>query len=129
MNKLMKWLAAAAVVTTLAGCARTAPIKNVETTVTARHTVAQVHNAILKAGLAREWVMTDVSPGVIKGRLQTRDHTAEIRVIYSATGYSINYESSINLMATGGKIHKNYNRWVHNLDNAIRLNLASADEA
>ena len=129
VNKSKKWLAAAAIVAVLAGCARTAPVKNVETVVATGHSVSQVHDAILKAGLVREWAMTDVSPGVIKGRLQARDHTAEIRIVYSATSYSINYESSINLMAANGKIHKNYNRWVHNLDNAIKLNLASSGRA
>ena len=128
MNSVMKWMAAAAVTVALAGCARTAPIEQVQNTVSAGHTHAQVRSAILKAGMSRQWAMNDAGPGVIKGRMQARDHTAEIRVTYSATQYSINYDSSINLMASGGKIHKNYNRWVHNLDKDIQLNLNSATD-
>jgi predicted small lipoprotein YifL len=126
MKKAVKWLAAVAMVGALAGCARTAPIEQVHSTVSAGHTAAQVKNAILKAGLQREWIMSETSPGVIKGRLQARDHSAEVRIPYSATGYSIDYATSLNLRASGGKIHKNYNRWVRNLDKDIQLNLAAS---
>ena len=44
---------------------------------------------------------------------------------YTATSYSINYENSLNLKAADGKIHKNYNRWVNNLDHDIQLNLSA----
>ncbi|MCV1468388.1 hypothetical protein MLP13_019910, partial [Escherichia coli] len=30
-----------------------------------------------------------------------------------------------NLQASGGQIHKNYNRWVRNLDKDIQLNLSA----
>lgn len=42
MKKVVKWLAAIAVIGTLAGCARTAPIEQIQTTVSAGHTDAQV---------------------------------------------------------------------------------------
>ena len=91
----------------------------------AGHTQEQVKNAILKAGVQRQWIMSEVGPGVIKGRQQTRNHVAEVRITYSATGYDIKYDSSLNLQASGGKIHKNYNRWVHNLDKDIQVNLSA----
>jgi hypothetical protein len=69
--------------------------------------------------------MSDAGPGIIKGRLQARDHVAEISIPYSATRYSINYVSSLNLMASGGQIHKSYNRWVQNLNQNIQLNLSA----
>ncbi|HBC5671574.1 hypothetical protein [Citrobacter koseri] len=121
----MKWFAAIAVVGALAGCARTAPIDQVHSSVSAGHTQEQVKNAILKAGVQRQWIMSEVGPGVIKGRQQTRNHVAEVRITYSATGYDIKYDSSLNLQASGGKIHKNYNRWVHNLDKDIQVNLSA----
>lgn len=49
----MKWFAAIAVVGALAGCARTAPIDQVHSTVSAGHTQEQVKKAILKAGVER----------------------------------------------------------------------------
>lgn len=128
MKKVIRWAAAIAVIGALAGCARTAPIEQIQTTVSAGHTEAQVKKAIIKAGTQREWIMSEAGPGVIKARQQSRDHVAEIKITYSATSYSINYDSSLNLMASGGKIHRNYNRWVHNLDKDIQINLA-ADSA
>ncbi|MRS16356.1 hypothetical protein GJV06_15835 [Enterobacteriaceae bacterium RIT691] len=126
MKKFVKWLAAAAIMGSLAGCvSRTAPIETVQNNVTAGHTDAQVRSAILKAGLNRQWIMADAGPGIIKGRQQARDHTANIIVQYSANSYIIKYDGSVNLMASGGQIHKNYNRWVHNLDKDIQLNLST----
>ncbi|ELY2740822.1 hypothetical protein ACOJD8_000759 [Cronobacter turicensis] len=125
MKKVTKWVAALAVMGALAGCARTAPVDNIQSTVSGKHTAQQVRTAILKAGKQREWMMTDAGPGVITGRLKNRDHSAEIRIPYSANGYSINYVGSMNLKASDGKIHKNYNRWVNNLDKDIQLNLST----
>jgi hypothetical protein len=51
---------------------------------------------------------------------------AEVRVNYTATSYSITYANSQNLRASGGKIHKNYNRWVNNLDKDIQVNLSAS---
>ena len=70
-------------------------------------------------------LMTQVSPGVIKARYQTRNHVAEVRITYTATYYNIKYDSSLNLQASDGKIHKNYNRWVRNLDKDIQVNLST----
>ncbi len=124
MKKIIHWMIAATVVGALAGCARTAPIEQVNAIVSAGHTEAQVKDAIIKAGAQRQWIMSDAGPGVIKGKLQNRDHVADIKINYSATSYSIVYVSSINLMAANGKIHRNYNRWVHNLDKDIQVTLA-----
>ncbi|HDG7895198.1 TPA: hypothetical protein PCK46_002944 [Klebsiella quasipneumoniae] len=125
MKKIIHWMIAATVVGALAGCARIAPIEQVNAIVSAGHTEAQVKDAIIKAGAQRQWIMSDAGPGVIKGKLQNRDHVADIKINYSATSYSIVYVSSINLMAANGKIHRNYNRWVHNLDKDIQVTLAA----
>jgi hypothetical protein len=126
MKKVAKLFGMFVILGVLAGCARTAPIANIQTTVSAGHTEAQVKSAILKAGIQRQWIMNEVSPGVIKARQQTREFTAEVRINYTANSYSINYENSLNLRASGGKIHKNYNRWIRNLDKDIQVNLASS---
>ncbi|EII5449996.1 hypothetical protein LHO48_000503 [Salmonella enterica] len=125
MNLIVKWFVVFAVAGALAGCARTAPIVQVHSTVSAGHTAEQVKTAILKAGQKRDWIMTEAGPGMIKGRLQARDHSVQVSIPYSATSYSINYEKSMNLKAADGKIHKNYNRWVNNLDHDIQLNLSA----
>lgn len=125
MNKFVKWFSALAVVGALVGCSHQAPIENIRTTVGAGHTEAQVKNAIIKSGVQRKWIMNEAGPGVIKARLQARDYTAETRINYTASSYTITYESSLNLSSGGGKIHPNYNRWVRNLDRDIQVNLSA----
>lgn len=124
MKKYVQWFAAIAVAGALAGCARTAPVEQIQTAVSAGHTEDQVKQAILRAGVQRQWIMSQTAPGAIAARQQARDHVVEVRINYSASGYSIHYVSSSNMMACG-KIHKNYNRWVHNLDKDIQVNLAA----
>lgn len=110
----------------LAGCARTAIITNVDTPLTGHYSDDRVKNAILQAGSAHQWKMTPAQPGIINGRLNLRDHQADIQIVYSATEYKINYIASKNLLANGrGHIHRNYNNWIKNLDKDIQLNLAA----
>ncbi|MBK4717027.1 MULTISPECIES: LptM family lipoprotein [Tenebrionibacter/Tenebrionicola group] len=125
MKKLTIWLTAIAMAGALTGCARTAPITQVHTTIGTGHTQDQVKKAILKAGAERQWIMAEAGPGLIKARQQSRGHDAVISIPYSATGYDIKYADSRNLRAGGGKIHKAYNRWVRNLDKDIQLNLSA----
>ena len=124
MKRYIKWFAITIFISMLSACARTAPVQQISTTVSVGHTQEQVKNAILKAGAQRKWIMTQVSPGVIKARYQTRNHVAEVRITYTATYYNIKYDSSLNLQASDGKIHKNYNRWVRNLDNDTPVNFS-----
>lgn len=115
----------AVVAALLTGCARTAPIHNVNQTLTQRYTDNQMKLAIIEAGISRKWVMTPVSPGVINGRLAQRDFVANIRITYTSQNYRIDYVSSDNLKAEGGEIHNNYNRWIANLDQDIQLRLSA----
>lgn len=115
-----------AIIGGLAGCARTEPITQINSTISVSHTQSEVKNAILKAGAQRQWIMSEVKPGIIKARQQSNNHTAEVLITYTATGYNIKYDNSLNLKASGGKIHKTYNRWVRNLDKDIQVSLASS---
>lgn len=114
-----------AVAFVLAGCGRVQPIKNVENAPVAFNIPASlVKQAILESGIDRGWIMTETKPGVIRGELFVRSHRAVIDIPYSYKSYSINYVDSENLMENDGKIHRNYNRWVNNLDVDIRKKLA-----
>lgn len=126
MKTIAKLFAVFAVIGVLAGCARTAPIEQIDSTLSSNYTKAQVKKAILKAGLQRDWIMTEESNSVIKAKYKNRDHSVDVRIPYSAKGYSINYVDSYNLKAADGKIHRNYNRWVRNLDKDIQVNLSAA---
>ena len=126
---MMKKISGSALLITavlLTGCAsRTAPIDNINQSLSQQYSDSQMKSAIIEAGISRQWVMTPAGPGVINGRLAQRGHAAEIRVTYTPQSYNIQYVGSQNLLASGGQIHRNYNRWVHNLDQDIQLRLAA----
>ncbi|MDX7997940.1 hypothetical protein FE394_01700 [Xenorhabdus sp. Reich] len=124
MKTSHKLLISLACIVTLAGCARNVPILTPQTTIMTHNSESSVKKAILEAGKKRKWVMTEVSPGVINGFLKNRDHDVQIRINYTNKNYSINYVTSHKLREHNGKIHRNYNRWVNNLDRDIQLNLA-----
>lgn len=123
--KLNTILMLALTATLLTGCAGTAPIHNVNQSLSQRYTDNQMKVAIIEAGIGRKWVMTPVAPGILNGRLSQRGFTANIRVTYTDQSYSIQYVSSENLKAENGEIHGNYNRWINNLDQDIQLRLAA----
>ena len=124
-----RWVVALAVVA-LAGCTL-APIQNVNNvTVTTQAnkplTSEQVRGAIVRAGATLGWIIKDAGPGRLQGTLMLRTHTAEVDIPYSANEYSITYKSSINLQEGGGKIHRNYNGWIQNLNRGINAQLAAS---
>ncbi|MDD1791865.1 hypothetical protein L4D06_04790 [Enterovibrio makurazakiensis] len=122
---LKKCLVLLAVVVGLVGCGRVQPIKNVESVPVAFNVpVLSVKQAIMESGADRGWIMTETAPGVIRGELFVRSHRAVIDVTYSDKSYSIDYVDSENLKYSDGKIHRNYNRWINNLDVDIRKHLA-----
>ena len=67
--------------------------------------------------------MRPTGPGVVNGTIHLRTHTAVIDVEYTTKSYNIVYRSSENLDVGNGQIHKNYNGWIENLNNAIRREL------
>ncbi len=86
----------------------------------------QVKNAILLAASKRGWNATETKNGVIQAQLYIRSHFAEVMITYDEKYYSILYVKSENLKASDGKIHRNYNRWINNLNSDIRRELAKA---
>jgi hypothetical protein len=82
-----------------------------------------VRDAILRAGTGLGWSMRPTGPGVVNGTIHLRTHTAVIDVEYTTKSYNIVYRSSENLDVGNGQIHKNYNGWIENLNNAIRREL------
>jgi len=126
---MQRLLATLLCVFALAGCSRTEPVKNIQQTLNVRYSDEQLKTAILDAGRQRQWIMQPQQPGTIVGHLIQRDHSADIRVTYGASHYAITYVNSQNLMAGQGEIHRNYNRWVNNLDKDIQLRLAGMNSA
>lgn len=126
---LIRTITVIGVALALAGCIA-APIYNVQdqaVTAPSGHatTAAEVRTAILAAGGALGWQVKDLKPGVMEATLVLRTHTAVVEIPYSAKAYSIVYKSSINLTEANGSIHKNYNGWIHNLQNSINARLSA----
>jgi hypothetical protein len=115
----------------MVGCNTIAPIYNVSNTTVISPagkplSSDQVRSAIVRAGAGLGWIVTDVRPGVLNGKLLLRTHVAEVEIPYSPTAYSITYKSSENLGESGGNIHRNYNGWIQNLNRGINAQLAAS---
>jgi hypothetical protein len=113
----------------LAACT-TAPINNVQDVPVATAdgktpSSSAVRGAIVQAATGLGWVVTDVRPGVIGGRLALRGHEAVVEIPYSEKSYSIQYKSSTNLNESDGNIHKNYNGWIQNLQREINAKVSA----
>jgi hypothetical protein len=104
------------------GACRAAPLYNVSSSTMAtppNATVEQVAGAIKKAGTGLGWQMIEKGPGEIEGRLNLRSHLAVVSITFDTKKFSIFYKDSSNLDYDGTRIHKNYNGWVQNLEQAI----------
>ncbi len=126
MLRLLRALSLGLVLAALiAGC-RTAPILNVvDAPVVANKpaSMADVQEAIRRAGAALGWQMESVKPGLMQGTLALRTHKAVVDIPYSTKAFSIRYKDSVNLDYTGENIHSNYNGWIQNLEKGIRAQL------
>ena len=109
-------LAAAAA---LGACTRTAPIQEGGGEFVGHATLAQRADQIRRAGASLGWVMESHGPGLMRGTLNLRSHQAVVDIPYDTRRFSIRYVSSSNLDYNGAVIHRNYNSWVQNLQNAI----------
>lgn len=125
MTKRGLMLAVTCAALALAGC-RSAPVMNVaDAPVGVSLSAQQLEQAIVAAGDALGWQMRPTGPGRIEGTLLLRDHRAVVDINYSPRAYSIRYKDSSNLHYDGGgTIHRNYNRWIENLDRAIRVRVS-----
>lgn len=120
-----KLLGAALLALLLAGCGRVQPVMNVEDTPVAYNLQSkQVKLAIMQAASNRGWVVEEVSANELNAKLHVRSHYAEVKIPYNEKFYSIIYLNSENLKADDGKIHRNYNRWVNNLNVDIKRQLS-----
>ncbi|MCX8601101.1 MULTISPECIES: hypothetical protein [unclassified Gilliamella] len=127
--KIIKLIITTLFITTLLGCASKfqAP-KNVTTPVQGV-TKEQVKQAILNTSTNGRsafgtWKFQSVDNNNIRGSLFNRKFEVVVNIPYSANGYSIEYVSaSDNLKDKRGNVHRNYNRWINNLDARIRENI------
>lgn len=105
--------------TALAACTRTAPIQEGSGEFIGRGTLSQRADQIRRAGAGLGWRMEPQAPGLVRGMLNLRAHQAVVDIPYDTQRFIIRYVSSSNLDYDGTAIHRNYNSWVQNLQNAI----------
>jgi len=84
-----------------------------------------MRRTILTALQRRQWTVERADQGQILASITRRSHEAQITIPYTASTYSIRYRDSHNLGYSDGKIHRNYNKWVLNLDRSIQQELRS----
>lgn len=119
-----KGLLTSVLVLLLIGCS-TQPILNVDNTPVAYDLQKkQVKKAIISSAIKRGWVVKKQTDSEIILGLNVRSHSAEVKIPYTEKNYSIIYTSSINLKEKNGSIHRNYNRWVNNLNVDIQRQLS-----
>jgi hypothetical protein len=115
----------------LVGCGRVQPVMNVEDTPVGYNLQSkQVKMAIMQAATNRGWIVEEVNSGELNAKLHVRSQYAEVQIPFNSKFYSILYLNSDNLKAEDGKIHRNYNRWVNNLNVDIKrqLSLVAAEQ-
>jgi hypothetical protein len=66
------------------------------------------------------WGVVDEADGWLVAEVRDDDEWARVRITYDEDHYSIiHFESSPDFMWNGSTIHRRYNSWVENLDEAI----------
>lgn len=86
--------------------------------------LSEIKNTILLAAQKRGWKPRVISPNAIEAEIKVRNkHKATVKITYTKKSYSIEYQDSVNLNYSNGKIHKNYNGWVSKLDSSIQKEL------
>ncbi len=91
--------------------------------ITAPINTEKMAKSIRKALLHYNWVIISDEKGIINAHFEKSNGeiSADIRVKYNSEKYSIEYVSSKNLNVDlkKGYIHRNYVRWINNLNKGI----------
>jgi len=83
-----------------------------------------VKKAIIAGGKVRRWRMQELAAGHLEAVIEVRSHQATVDIIFDTKTYSITYRDSVNLKYSDGQIHRNYNKWIQNLDLSIQKSLS-----
>jgi hypothetical protein len=89
----------------------------------------QVKNGIIAGCKFKRWAPVEEEPGKISCSISVRaKHYAEVEITHTESSYSINYKDSRDLdyNEKKQKIHRNYNKWVILLSEAIQTELAKS---
>jgi len=83
-----------------------------------------VRRAIIAGGAVHTWKPVADQPGVLTLEADSGQHHVVVDVAYDAQGYQITYKSSANMNYEHSDkrttIHPKYNKWIQDLNSAIR---------
>lgn len=83
-----------------------------------------VRKAIIAGGATHSWKPVADQPGVVTLQASSGQHQVVVDVAYDAQGYQITYKSSSNMnyehSDSKTTIHPKYNKWIEDLNAAIR---------
>lgn len=131
MRSGLKKISALVTVVICVACApRTEAVYNVAedpAPTSAPHTLSekQVGDIIAETATEKHWVVSNRKSGLMHCRLEWDKHVAEIDVTYTKHNYNITLSRTQNLMESDGMIHKRYNQYIHELQDAIDHNIAA----
>ncbi|WP_448653289.1 hypothetical protein ACSHWC_08660 [Pseudomonas fluorescens] len=127
MSSLLRATLVTLALLTTAGCT-TKPVLNTQHALPADAQVSEekMKQVIVTALQKREWTVQRFGPQLVQAEITVRNqYYAAIDIRYTRNSYAITYRDSRDLGYKDGKIHRNYNRWVNNLDGDIMAGLRS----
>ncbi|WP_226455545.1 hypothetical protein [Pseudomonas sp. AF03-9] len=127
MSSLLRATLITLALLTTAGCT-SKPVLNTQHELPANAQVGEekIKQVILSALQKRDWTVQRLSPQLVQAEITVRNqYYAAIDIRYTRNSYAITYRDSRALGYKDGKIHRNYNRWVNNLDSDIMAGLRS----
>ncbi|MBA2924690.1 hypothetical protein G9Q84_17560 [Pseudomonas sp. P7] len=127
MSSLLRVTLITLALLTTAGCT-SKPVLNTQHDLPANTQVSEekMKTVIVNALQKREWTVQRLSPQLVQAEITVRNqYYAAIDIRYTRNSYAITYRDSRELGYKDGKIHRNYNRWVNNLDSDIMAGLRS----
>ena len=127
MSSLLRATLITLALLTTAGCTNK-PVLNTLHDLPANAQVSEekMKAVIVNALQKREWTVQRLSPQLVQAEITVRNqYYAAIDIRYTRNSYAITYRDSRDLGYKDGKIHRNYNRWVNNLDSDIMAGLRS----
>ena len=127
MSSLLRATLITLALLTTAGCTNK-PVLNTQHELPADSQVSaeKMKTIIVNALQKREWTVQRLSPQLVQAEITVRNqYYAAIDIRYTRNSYAITYRDSRELGYKDGKIHRNYNRWVNNLDSDIMAGLRS----
>ena len=124
MKNLFNFLIIVLISFSFISCSRRIPIYNVDSSpIPFDLTKEIVGKSIINAGILLGWKIKITDSGIISAKIFLRKHVADVEIKYDSQQYSITYKNSEKLNYKNGKIHKNYNSCIQNLDRGIQRQL------